>query len=214
MKFFTIIFFVLLSLANINAQFKDADWQTFRKDNITINYTDADKAEIAKITDFISNGNQTIKKFFGRKFPKSFEVRIFPDRKSLTEFWRKDWNMPDFEAQCWMVASGTAMKLTLLSPRVWKTEACEHNPDDVKDTQFVITHEMAHVFHGQMNPKPNFDGMDDVGWFVEGLRLMLLVNWTAQRWQVPAKPSKKAKSRTNLKTSGRASIVMAFQARL
>src|SRR5262249_22780751 len=30
-------------------------------------------------------------------------------------------------------------------------------------------HEMTHVFHAQNNPRPDFDGMDDVGWFVEGL---------------------------------------------
>jgi hypothetical protein len=87
----------------------------------------------------------------------------------LTEAWRRDWNAPDFESQCWMVASGTASKLMLLSPRTWRTEAGEHNPDDTPDTQFVITHEMVHVFHGQHNRNPNFYGMDDVGWFVEGL---------------------------------------------
>jgi len=87
----------------------------------------------------------------------------------LTEVWRRDWNAPDFESECWMVASGTASKLSLLSPRTWKSEACEHNPDDARDTRLVVTHELVHVFHGQNNPNPNFDAMDDVGWFVEGL---------------------------------------------
>ena len=145
------------------------DWQSYKKDRLNLKYTEADKAEIDKLAEFLTNGNRAVKKFFGKKSPESFEVYVFPDRKSLTEAWRKDWNAPDFESQCWMVASGTASKLTMLSPRTWKREACEHNPDDAADTQRVVTHELVHVFHGQHNPNPNFDGMDDVGWFVEGL---------------------------------------------
>jgi hypothetical protein len=160
-----VLFFSFFCFIKIEAQV----WQNYKKDGVNINYLEADKGEIAKIAAYLKNGSRTIKKFFGKKFPKSFEVYLFPDRKSLTEAWRKDWNAPDFESQCWMVASGTASKLMLLSPRTWRTEACEHNPDDSNDTQFVITHEMVHVFHGQNNPNPNFDGMDDVGWFVEGL---------------------------------------------
>ncbi len=144
-------------------------WQNYKKGGINIKYTDADKLEIGKIAGFIFKGNQTIKRFFGQKFPKSFEIYVLPDRKTLTEMWRRDWNAPELETECWMVASGTATKLTILSPRVWRTEVCEHNPDDVKDTGFVITHEQVHVFHGQNNPNPNFDGMDSLGWFVEGL---------------------------------------------
>lgn len=144
-------------------------WQNHKKDGFRLNYTDTDKAEVAKIAGFISSGSQTIKKFFGRKFSQKFEIYVLPDRKSLNEMWRKDWNAPDFESECWMVASGTAAKLTLLSPRVWRTEACEHNPDDAPDTELVLAHEMVHVFHAQNNPNPNFDGMDDLGWFVEGL---------------------------------------------
>ena len=33
----------------------------------------------------------------------------------------------------------------------------------------TIAHELVHVYHGQRNPRPDFDGMDDLGWFVEGL---------------------------------------------
>lgn len=161
-----VVFFALFCFIRTDAQ---EVWQKYQKNGININYTGADQAEIAKIAAFISNGNKTIKAFFGQKFPNSYEVYVFPDRKSLTEFWRRDWNVPDLETECWMVASGTASKLTLLSPRVWRTEACEHNPEDEKDTQLVMTHEMVHVFHGQISPNPNFEGMDDIGWFAEGV---------------------------------------------
>ena len=35
--------------------------------------------------------------------------------------------------------------------------------------QDLITHELVHTYHGQHNPTRDFTGMDDLGWFVEGL---------------------------------------------
>jgi len=68
-----------------------------------------------------------------------------------------------------MVASGIANSLSILSPRVWMEEACEHDPADSAHLGELITHEMVHVYHGQLSPRPDFAGMDDIGWFVEGL---------------------------------------------
>ena len=36
-------------------------------------------------------------------------------------------------------------------------------------TDYVVAHELVHVYHGQHNPTGDFEGMDDLGWFVEGL---------------------------------------------
>src|SRR6516165_2607432 len=68
-----------------------------------------------------------------------------------------------------MVASGVADRMVILSPRVWKTQAAEHDPADAEHLRDLIAHELVHVYHGQHNPRPDFDGMDDSGWFVEGL---------------------------------------------
>ncbi len=76
---------------------------------------------------------------------------------------------PDLQAQCWMVASGVARELDLLSPRAWRRDACEHDPSDAGHLGRLIAHELVHVYHGQHNPHPDFDGMDDLGWFAEGI---------------------------------------------
>jgi hypothetical protein len=47
-----------------------------------------------------------------------------------------------------MVASGIANTLTILTPRVWKTEAAEHDPDDRDRFRELVAHELVHVFHG------------------------------------------------------------------
>jgi hypothetical protein len=68
-----------------------------------------------------------------------------------------------------MVASGVAARLELLSPRVWRTEACEHDPDDARHVRELVAHELVHVYHGQHNPSPDFAEVTGIDWFVEGL---------------------------------------------
>ncbi len=110
-----------------------------------------------------------IEGFFGLPFRRGVRVRVFPDRASLTSYWRAAWGVPDLKAECWQVASGTASLLSILSPGRWKEEACEHDPADTAGIGLLVAHELVHVFHAQRNPRPEFDGMDDLGWLVEGL---------------------------------------------
>jgi len=77
------------------------------------------------------------------------------------------WGMPASEK--WMVAAGGADTLAIIDPEVWKKEAVEHNPDNAREVELIITHELVHVYHAQHNPSKDLDGMDDLGWFVEGL---------------------------------------------
>lgn len=145
------------------------DWKKNDREGVIFEYTDADRDQMAAIEKIVTRGRQTIKRFFGRPFPQPFVVRIYPDRASLTQFWRKDWKIPNLQPESWMVASGTSRTLSILSPRVWATQATEHDPKDKKQTEHLIIHELVHVFHAQSNPRPDFEGMDDIGWFVEGL---------------------------------------------
>lgn len=75
----------------------------------------------------------------------------------------KGLDMPAFKSECWMVASGIAGKLDMISPKTWSKEACEHSYAETEKTQQLITHELVHVCHGQFNSSPDFS------WFVKGL---------------------------------------------
>jgi len=68
-----------------------------------------------------------------------------------------------------MVASGVANKLDLISPVTWDNEACEHIYSDKIKTQQLITHELIHVYHGQLNTSPDFSDVTGIEWFVEGI---------------------------------------------
>src|SRR6187551_2042138 len=111
----------------------------------------------------------TTRQFFKSPFKNRFQLFIHPNRQSLDSSWQKDWNMPAFKSECWMVASGIATRLDVISPRRWDKEACEHVYAETKKTQLLITHELIHVYHGQLNTSPDFSNVDGIDWFVEGL---------------------------------------------
>ncbi len=121
------------------------------------------------IAAYTTDAKSHVVDFFNEPYPAPFETRVFPDRRSLDAFVAERWKMPATE--CWMVAMGVGPIFVLLDPADWKAEACEHDADDERHVRQIITHELVHVFHGQHCPRPEFDGMDDAGWFVEGLAI-------------------------------------------
>lgn len=120
-----------------------------------------------QVAKHVDTGMETVSKFFGTRFPSAFEVEIFANRAALDKAIKDRWNMPPTEK--WMVASGGSANLFVLSPRVWKIEATGHDGDDPKHVQEIVTHELTHVYHGQVCPKKDFDGMEKSAWFIEGL---------------------------------------------
>lgn len=144
-------------------------WNLKKQKNYQAFYQAADKQHIREYNKFILNGLQSVQKFFKASYPKKFDVYIHPTRNSLDITWQKDWNMPDFKSECWMVASGIATKLDMISPITWEKEACEHVYAETQKTQQLITHELVHVFHGQLNVSPDFSNTEGMDWFIEGL---------------------------------------------
>lgn len=132
-------------------------------------YDIIDQAEANKIAYWLDEGTAEVTGFFNKEFNSEFKVYIFSDRDSLDAQWQKDWNMPGFKSQCWMVASGIGHRLDILSPRVWNSQACEHDTTDEEATRKLILHELVHVFHGQHNPSPTFENIDNIDWLLEGL---------------------------------------------
>jgi len=146
-----------------------AEKLTQQDDFYRLHYQPIDKPQAEKIAIWLDQGQSGVTEFFKTDFKTQFDVHIFPERDSLDAQWQKDWNMPAFKSQCWMVASGIAHRLDILSPRVWPTQGCEHDNSDEEATRKLILHELIHVFHGQHNPSPTFENIDNIDWLVEGL---------------------------------------------
>ncbi len=144
-------------------------WLRLQKDRFTLCYKALDQSAADELGAMAMAGRRQVESFFGVPFPSPFEVHVYPDRRSLTERWRRDWSMPELQPECWMAAAGSAEGMTILSPRVWATQACEHDASNAARTQALVTHELTHVFHAQHLPTRSFDGMEDIEWFAEGL---------------------------------------------
>lgn len=156
---------MLLTGCNVSAQ----HWLTERHRGYTLHYTAADSLYVQDYTLLIEKGITAVKTFFDTAYRQKFDVYIHPGRHSLDSTWQQDWNMPSFTSECWMVASGIATRLDMISPARWAKEACEHDYTETEKTQQLITHELVHVFHGQRNTSPDFSTTEGIDWWVEGL---------------------------------------------
>jgi hypothetical protein len=155
----------------LDAGQRKGDWQVVSATTPRITATEADHEIVASLKPHLDAGKKAVERFFDRPFPKTFDVEVLPSRSSFDEYFHRRWKIPKTEA--WMVASGVADRMVILSPRVWNAEAREHNPANTDHVRDLIAHELVHVYHGQFCPKPDFDGMDDMGWFVEGLAVLV-----------------------------------------
>jgi hypothetical protein len=121
----------------------------------------------AELGPTLADCTRTVESFFGRPFARHFEVIVLPDRAAFDRALPAEWGLAP--TQCWMVACGVADRLWILSPSVWREQACEHDPDDAGHVRGIVTHELVHVFHGQANPSGDFSAVEGLDWFVEGL---------------------------------------------
>lgn len=131
-----------------------------------------DDAEIAaELTSMLDAGVVTVEAFFGHPFRTPFDVVVLPDRAAFDRSFPPEWGVP--ETECWMVATGVADSLRILSPRAWSAEACEHDGEDDAHVRGIVVHELTHVYHGQYHPTGDFAGTEEIGWFVEGLAVVV-----------------------------------------
>ena len=130
-----------------------------------------DAALAPELEELLRQAVGTVEAFFGAPFPRPFTVVVHPDRGSFDASFPPEWGLG--RTECWMVASGVANGVQLLSPRAWKAEACEHDAGDRAHVERLLAHELVHVYHGQHNPSPDFVDVTGLDWFVEGLATLV-----------------------------------------
>lgn len=125
----------------------------------------------AEVEADVAAGQTRVEAFFGERFSQPVRVVVSANRAAFDAALPAAWQLAP--TQCWMVGVGTADFLEILSPAAWTSDACEHNGADPQEVQDIITHELTHAFHGQRNSTRDFTGLDDIGWFVEGLAVLV-----------------------------------------
>jgi hypothetical protein len=168
MKPKTVLTVVFISSIFFLALKKGDEWIRESHKGYTIFYKAEQQPEMPVYFRFIEEGKKTVESFFAEAYKAPFAVYIHSNRGSLDTQWQKDWQMPEFKSECWMVASGTAEKLDMIAPSKWKEQACDHDPSNTEETARLICHELFHVFHGQINPDHDFSDVENLDWLVEG----------------------------------------------
>jgi len=144
-------------------------WRVLAGKNYSVHYTTADNNRVSYVDSVLRSGINNTAEFFHQPFPNKFDVYIFPDRTLLDKQWQKDWDDSGFHSECWMIASGVAHRLDLLSPNAWTKQACDHNANDADEIRKVTWHELTHVYQGQYNPDHTFNYIEKLDWLVEGV---------------------------------------------
>lgn len=158
--------FLALSITDV-AGAQDAAPIAAREAELGFEISPADSVLTASLQAYAREGARRVEAFFDRPFPRPVLVRVFADREAFDRHLREAWGMN--ESACWMVGGAEEEALVLLSPRVWREEACDHDPGDAEHIRGLLAHELVHVYHMQVNPSSEFDGVEGLDWFVEGL---------------------------------------------
>lgn len=165
------LFFIPLLIGSTSG---DNNWIAEKHTGFSIHYTLKDKTNEKEYLQFINNGITTVSTFFKHSYKNNFDVFIYPDRKSFDTALQTLFKNPRFVSECWLVATGNGHNINILSPATWDKETpCEGKYTAYSDrikTQKLITHELVHVFHGQINVNPTLsDSASSMDWFSEGL---------------------------------------------
>lgn len=139
-KYFT-YFLLASSLLFTNWNPPGKNWLSEKQKEYHLLYTASDKNNTNNYKQLVEHGITSVKTFFNSSYKNEFNIFVYPSRHSLDSTWQTDWKMPEFKSECWMVASGMATRLDILSPTLWDTAACEHRYSDTEKTQQLITHD-------------------------------------------------------------------------
>lgn len=168
MKLYLICFSLCLTL-KVSA---GTPWLTEKHTRYELHYTAADRAHKAEYLQLLDKGIHNAEVFFHSSYSKHFDVFIQPNRASFDRAYQSIYHQPGFRSECWLVATGDGYRISIIAPRTWDKEPCTTRYTDYADrakTQKLITHELIHVYHGQLNTDPDLTGKNGTDWFIEGL---------------------------------------------
>ncbi|WP_100642510.1 hypothetical protein [Alteromonas facilis] len=158
----------LVRLLSVSA-YEDKPWVAQANEPMNIMYKAVDTGLVVEFQKTLNLAAQHVETYFQRPFAAPLEVHLMPDRAALDAHWRKAFGMPWFISTCWMVGTGAANDLSILSPRIWAEEDCGHDPTNEVEIFKLLVHELTHSYHDQANPSDDIGIYEDIGWFIEGL---------------------------------------------
>src|ERR1700759_3828145 len=112
---FIMSLFVLACLCS----YSQPEWMEKPYRSFDLLFTDADAVSKDEYANLVTRAVDSVEHFFGQRFLYSFKVFIHPGRRSLDSTWAHDWKQPGYKSECWMVASGVAERMDIISHERW-----------------------------------------------------------------------------------------------
>ncbi len=150
-----------------------AVWRQIARDSVTLFYGSADTAGAPVWSRYAARAVQRNQQFFARQYTRAPLLRVYAQRDSFVAQMRSVFAIA--QLPCWMIGAGTASEVTLLTPRVWETQACSNSADSV-NVDRVITHELVHVLHRQLAPTQQLGALQ---WLLEGVAFLAAGQYTS-----------------------------------
>lgn len=147
------------------------EWITTAADGFSLTVTEVDRPRIEFFVESGTQGRVEVQQFFSRSYRQNYTVRLFPDRASLTTWWTEVWKASGLDQGCFTIAAARKLEVTLLSPGAWRIGGCGPDGSQAGRVRSVLTHELVHVLHDQLNPALGRVN-HAMPWFVEGLAVL------------------------------------------
>ena len=154
----------------------------FWDDGSTVQFA-AEDPFAEEVLSILKEARQDVEAFWNEPFAEPVNAILSPDRRHFDKAFPPEWGIG--KTRCWMVGVGVADFLAVLSPAVWSEENCNHDGNDSQHVRDIFVHELAHVYHGQRNPTRDFSGAEEIGWFAEGLSVLIAGQLNRDRTSSP-----------------------------
>ena len=167
------------------SEYSEQEWRKDYGEEFTIVYKSIDAEYVLDLKAELILARKQIESFFDNNFLHPFTFQILPDRAELDAQWRVSFNQPWFISICWMVGTGSAKTLSILSPREWAIEDCGHDPTNDVEIYKLIVHELTHSYHDQINPSEDIGVYENIGWLIEGVAVYVSNQLEGQQLSSP-----------------------------
>jgi hypothetical protein len=147
------------------------EWITTAADGFSLAVTELDRPRIEFFLESGAQGRTEVQAFFARSYQLSYTIRLFPDRASLTTWWTEVWRASGLDQGCYTIAAARKLEVTMLSPGAGRMDGCGPDGNQEGRVRAVLTHELVHVLHDQLNPALGRVNQA-MPWFVEGLAVL------------------------------------------
>lgn len=145
------------------------NWLTLQDAAVTFRYVAADADVVISLRDLVRSGSANASAFLGLPYPEPLTVEVAPSWDQFVGRFRENYRV---SPECGTLGAALRTTFQILTPRVWRTKPCPHDPDRPGLLSRAVWHELIHVLHmqQQLAQRPEATNFYPTPrWIIEGL---------------------------------------------